>query len=234
MASRPPTRGRSMPPQAPIPQQRMPPAGSPPQRRQAPPPSQGEDFDDDIDDDFDQHPQKKTMENYDDSFNDDVDNPQFFDDPRDTFTGDPAYNQAVSRAQLAKTYYPKQIGEFIRKSTLFPDTKATMNTISHGLFDKTEVLAKTENIRIEIIDVSIILAQARIGFHPMDVDNPDLSTLMNMILHHYQRYISRSAGGWERGLQNVIETAHTNRNVMEQRPMGGGGMKQKPWYRRFI
>ena len=166
---------------------------------------------------------------------DDVSNEGFFDDPRDTFTGDPAYNQAVSRAQLAKTYYTKSISLFISNSTLFPDTKDTLKTVASGLFDKTEVLAKTENVKLEFINVSIILARIRIGFHPMDVDNPDLATAMDMILHHYQRYISRSAGGWERGLQNVIETAHTNRNVMEQRPMMGGGMGQKkPWYKRLI
>lgn len=220
--------------QQPQPRRRLPPGAGIPQRRpQQAPPQQGDEFADD-DEDFDTKPQRRTMDNMDEDFESDVDNPVFFDDPRDTFTGDPAYNQAVSRAQLAKTYYPKQIGSFIGKSTLFPDTKATMRTITDGLFDKTEVLAKTENVKLELINVSIILAQARIGFHPMDVDNPDLSTLMNMILHHYQRYISRSVGGWERGLQNVIETSHTNRNVMEQRPMGGGGMQKKPWYRRFI
>jgi len=212
----------------------MPPGGMQQPQRRMPPPRQEPTGPQTPRDDMD-FPEDDTpsMENFDDEFNDDVDDENFFDDPRDTFTGDPAYNQAVSRAQLAKTYYPKQIDLFIRRSTLFPDTKATMNTIAHGLFDKTEVLAKTESVKIEFIDVSIILAQARIGFHPMDVDNPDLSTLMNMVLHHYQRYISRSVGGWERGLQNVIETAHTNRNVMEQRPMGGG-MQKKPWYRRFI
>lgn len=183
---------------------------------------------------FDDESPVKGMDNFEGGFNDDVDNEGFFDDPRDTFTGDPNYNQAVSRAQLAKTYFPKQIETFIRKSTLFPDTKATMMTITHGLFDKTEVLAKTENVTLEFIDVDIILAQARIGFHPMDVDNPDLSTLMNMIMHHYKRYISRSVNGWERGLQNVIETSHTNRNVMEQRPQMGGFGQKKPWYRRFI
>lgn len=174
------------------------------------------------------------MENFEDGFEADVDDEAFFDDPRDTFTGDQAYNNAVSRAQLAKTYYVKKIDAFVDRSTLFPDTKSTIKTISHGLFDKTEVLAKTENVSVEYIDVEIILAQARIGFHPMDVDNPDLTTVMNMILHHYKRYISRSVNGWERGLQNVIETAHTNR--IENRPQFGGGMQQpqKPWYRRWI
>lgn len=174
------------------------------------------------------------MENYDEGFESDVDDEAFFDDPRDTFTGDQAYNQAVSRAQLAKTYYVKKVDSFVERSTLFPDTKSTLKTIAHGLFDKTEVLAKTENVNIEYIDVEIILAQARIGFHPMDVDNPDLTTVMNMILHHYKRYISRSVNGWERGLQNVIETAHTNR--IENRPQFGGQMQpqQKPWYRRWI
>lgn len=212
----------------------MPPGGQQPIPRRMPPPrsdpaAQAMD-DDDV---FDDENPSGEMDNFEQGFNADVDDEGFFDDPRDTFTGDPAYNQAVSRAQLAKTYFPKQIDIFIKKSTLFPDTKATMNTIAHGLFDKTEVLAKTENVRVEFIDVSIILAQARIGFHPMDVDNPDLSTLMNMILHHYQRYISRSVGGWERGLQNVIETAHTNRSEIRQMPMQGMGQK-KPWYRKLI
>lgn len=208
-----------------------------PQRQQvpqAPPPSMGDEDDDDFIDE-ERPTRRQSMENFDNTFEDDVSNEGFFDDPRDTFTGDPAYNQAVSRAQLAKTYYTKSISQFISKSTLFPDTKDTLKTVASGLFDKTEVLAKTENVKLEFINVSIILARIRIGFHPMDVDNPDLATAMDMILHHYQRYISRSAGGWERGLQNVIETAHTNRNVMEQRPMMGGGMGQKkPWYRKLI
>jgi hypothetical protein len=207
-----------------IPPRRMPPSTAQDSQQTASPPN----------DSLDDESSMGDMENFEGGYNDDVDNEGFFDDPRDTFTGDPNYNQAVSRAQLAKTYYPKQIDTFIKNSTLFPDTKATMRTITHGLFDKTEVLAKTENVTLEFIDVDIILAQARIGFHPMDVDNPDLSTLMNMIMHHYKRYISRSVNGWERGLQNVIETAHTNRNVMEQRPQSGGFGQKKPWYRRFI
>lgn len=201
--------------------------------RRQPRPSQDEEGDA-IDADENQRPARRTMEDFDSTFEDDVDNENFFDDPRDTFTGDPAYNQAVSRAQLAKTYYTKSIGGFIQKSTLFPDTKDTLKTVAAGLFDKTEVLAKTENVKLEIINVSIILARIRIGFHPMDVDNPDLATAMDMILHHYERYVSRSVGGWERGLQNVIETAHTNKNVSEMRPMPSGGMQKKPWYRRFI
>jgi hypothetical protein len=231
----PPNTNKRRPPMAP--EGPITPRRSPPRpQAQAPLPPPPDDIGDDDDGlDGDERPARRTMENYDNSFEDDVANEGFFDDPRDTFTGDQAYNQAVSRAQLAKTYYTKSISQFIQKSTLFPDTKDTLKTVASGLFDKTEVLAKTENVKLEFINVSIILARIRIGFHPMDVDNPDLATAMDMILHHYQRYISRSAGGWERGLQNVIETAHTNRNVMEQRPMMGGGMGQKkPWYKRLI
>lgn len=144
-------------------------------------------------------------------------------DPRETFGGDPGYNQAVYRGLLLVSDYQKVLVRAIERAQLFKETKDSLITIVAGLFDKTEVLAKTQSVWLEYIDVEIILAQARIGFVPFDVDNPQLSTIINMILKHYRQFASRSAQGWERGLQNRIETSHTA--VYQQ---GGGRPMQPP------
>lgn len=165
----------------------------------------------------------------------------YFDDydPRNTFTGDQAYNNAVSRTQLAKTYYTKPLIDFTKNSTLFPDTKEQLIAIIQGLFDKTEVLAKTTNLKLEIIEANIVLMQAKISFHPSDVDNPTLTTIFNMALKHYGRYISRSEQGWERGLQNVMETSHTqtisdNRGAYQNVASLQKGQQKRPWWRKWF
>lgn len=171
-----------------------------------------------------------------DDVDDLIDPTDYFDDPRDTYTGDQGYNQSVSKADLARTKYIRPLVDFTKNSDLMPDTKDTMVTIIHGLFDKTEVLAKTENLRLAILDADLVLTQAKVGFHPSDVDNPILTTLYNMIKHHYARYISRSEKGWERGLQNLMETSMTQR-IVDNRNEGFssvGSNPKKPWYRRWF
>jgi hypothetical protein len=131
------------------------------------------------------------------------------DDPQDIFGSDQTYNQAVSKGQYIRVHFIKPLIKHIDETTLFPDTKETLKIIVHGFFDKTEVLARTTNLRLEEIEAQIIMAQARIGFHPSDVDNPDLNNICNLILKLYRRFISRSLNGWERELDNRIETSST-------------------------
>ena len=133
-----------------------------------------------------------------------------FDEPTEMFGSDPAYNNAVQKAQFVHVKYVKHLTKHIDASTLFPDTKETLKMIVRGLFDATEVYAKTKNLALEEIETEIVLAQARFGFHPADVDNPSLSNILNMIRKLYRRFISRSENGWERELDNRFEQHTTS------------------------
>lgn len=133
-----------------------------------------------------------------------------FDDPAEMFGSDPSYNSAVQKAQFVHVKYIKHLTKHIDESTLFPDTKETLKMIVRGLFDPTEVYAKTKNLALEEIETEIVLAQARFGFHPSDVDNPSLSNILNMLRKLYRRFISRSENGWERELDNRNEMHSTS------------------------
>jgi hypothetical protein len=176
------------------------PRGNPPippqQRRPAAPK-------DEIDEDFD---------DLDDEGFDDLDSglDGGFDDPAEMYGSDPAYNSAVQKAQFVHVKYIKHLTKHIDDSTLFPDTKDTLKMIVRGLFDPTEVYAKTKNLALEEIETEIVLAQARFGFHPSDVDNPSLSNILNMLRKLYRRFISRSENGWERELDNRSEMHSTS------------------------
>jgi hypothetical protein len=162
---------------------------------------------------------------------DDLDAFDFGDAPEDTFGADPNYNQAVAKAQYIRVHFIKPLVEHIKDSDLFPDTKETLKIIVYGLFDKTQVLAKRSNLKIAEIDAEIMLTQARMGFHPSDVNNPALGNIYNLIRSQYNAFISRSEKGWERELDNRIETSHTNRIVDDR--FGGqqqGQQKQYPFY----
>lgn len=129
------------------------------------------------------------------------------DDPRQTFTSDPTYNATVSKALLLKSDYLDAINYEIANAGLMPDCKTALLLISKGLFDKVAVLAKTVNTNYEYIDAELALQSARLGYTSMDVDNPQLVNIENMILLHYRQFISRSEKGWERGLQNKNESS---------------------------
>jgi hypothetical protein len=150
------------------------------------------------------------------------------DDPASTFGSDAAYNQAVAKGQYIRVHFTKPLKDHIAASMLMPDTKATLKILAEGFFDKTNVLAKRKNLKLAEINMEIIIAQARVGFHPSDVDNPDLSNIVNMIKDMYIAFISRSENGWERELDNRIETSHTNR-IMDDR-MRQPMMQQKSSY----
>jgi len=141
--------------------------------------------------------------------NPDLDFGGLADDPRQTYGSDATYNATVSKALLLKSDYRDEIQQSIANSGLMPDCKKSLNLISKGLFDKVAVLAKTTNINIEVIDAALALASARLGYASIDVDNPQLSVIENMIMLHYRQFISRSDKGWERGLQNKGESAIT-------------------------
>lgn len=156
----------------------------------------------------------------------------FDDDPMSTFGGDPNYNQAVAKGQYIRVHFIKPLRTHVDNSTLFPDTKATLKIFAEGLFDKTQVLAKRRNLKLAEIEMEIMIAQMRIGFHPSDVDNPDLANIINLMKNMYVSFISRSEGGWERELDNRIETSHTQHMADDRyrQPMGGS---QKSQYSLF-
>lgn len=139
-----------------------------------------------------------------------------FEDPADTFSSDQAYNSAVQKAQFVHVKYVKPLVSYINSTTLFPDTKETLIMIVKGFFDPTEVYAKTKNLNLATIDAEIVIAQARFGFHPADVDNPALPNIINMVRKLYGSYISRSENGWERELDNRFET-HTSQRIIDDR-----------------
>lgn len=156
-----------------------------------------------------------------------------FDEPTEMFGSDPAYNSAVQKAQFVHVKYVKHLTKHIDASTLFPDTKETLKMIVRGLFDPTEVYAKTKNLALEEIETEIVLAQARFGFHPADVDNPSLSNILNMIRKLYRRFISRSENGWERELDNRFEqhTTSTQRIIDDRFAKPAANPKsQYPFY----
>jgi hypothetical protein len=201
-------------------------------QQKRPPVDEDEQFDEDILDDSNEG----ENEGYHGGGNDDafdIGGMDFDDDPMSTFGADPNYNQAVAKGQYIRVHFIKPLRKHITQSTLLPDTKATLNIFAEGLFDKTQVLAKRNNLRLAEIEMDIMLAQARIGFHQVDVDNPDLANVTNLMRNMYIGFISRSEGGWERELDNRIETSHTNRVVDDRMRMGGmmgGGGPPKSSY----
>jgi len=46
-----------------------------------------------------------------------------------------------------------------------------------------------------------------------NVIRPELQVIINSALEHYKKFISRSKDGWERELQNRIETSNKTENV---------------------
>jgi hypothetical protein len=153
------------------------------------------------------------------------------DDPIDTFGSDPNYNQAVAKGQYIRVHFVKPLLLHIDMSDLFPDTKETLKIMVQGLFDKTQVLAKRTNLKLAEIEVEIILTQARMGFHPSDVNNPALGNIYNLIRSQYTAFISRSEKGWERELDNRMETSHTQRIVDDRFQQQQGQQRQQyPFY----
>lgn len=181
-------------------------------------------------------PEDQELDRIDDD-DDDVMLDSLTDDPRDIYGSDPAYNSAVSKADYIRVRFVNHLKDFIDGTTLFPDTKGSLKIIVYGLFDKTEVLARSDNLQLDEIDAEIVIAQARIGFHPSDVDNPDLANIFNLIRKLYKRFISRSYKGWERELDNRMETSHTQTVVDTrfQQPQAAGGKQYPIWHpRRWI
>ncbi|MFA4973299.1 MAG: hypothetical protein WC683_11845 [bacterium] len=130
-------------------------------------------------------------------------------DPRKMYGDDGVYNMYVHRAMLAATEYRKDLVDRINAAGLFMETKRTLTTIVMGAFDKTNVLAKLPDIEISKMYFEIIMIEAKQSFPPCDRDNPEFGAIYSMILDHYDKFISRAADGWERALQNKIETCNS-------------------------
>ena len=134
------------------------------------------------------------------------------------FSEDQVYNSFLYKARLIETDYLPQLVMKIGQAPLTYACKTSLWTVVLGLFEKSVVLAKESDLDIAAWDAEIILLSTTQAFSSHDADQPELYTIMSMILEHYHKFISRSAGGWERELQNRIETSHTQANV--QRILG--------------
>jgi len=133
-------------------------------------------------------------------------------DPRFTYGENDTYNTWVHRALLCQTDYRQELIEAITKAPLFAETQRSLLSIVKGAFDKTVVLSRLPDPDVAHMRFEIIMLEAKQSFRPFEVESPEFVTLYNMILDHYGMFISRTLGGWERDLQNKIETS-TNYQV---------------------
>lgn len=131
------------------------------------------------------------------------------------FSEDQVYNSFLYKARLIETDYLPQIIETILRSPFTESCKNSLCTVSLGLFEKNVVLAKESDVEIAAWDAEIILLSATQSFSSHDTDQPELYTIISMVLEHYRKFVSRSDKGWERELQNRIETSHTQQNVQK-------------------
>lgn len=131
------------------------------------------------------------------------------------FSEDQVYNSFLYKARLIETDYLPALVERIRDAPLTYACKLSRWTVVLGLFEKSVVLAKETDLDIALWNAEIILLSTRQSFSSHDLDCPELYTIDSMILEHYGKFISRSFGGWERELQNKIETSHTQANVQK-------------------
>ncbi|MDD4483795.1 MAG: hypothetical protein PHD55_05460 [Methanoregula sp.] len=143
------------------------------------------------------------------------------------FSEDQIYNSFLYKARLIETDYLPALVEAIWKYPFTMGTKKTLSTIFLGLFEKSVVLAKEKDLDISLWEAEIMILSATQSFTAYDLDRPELQVIINSALEHYKKFISRSKDGWERELQNRIETSHRNENV--QRVVG-----PKPQKRGFL
>ena len=86
--------------------------------------------------------------------------------------------------------------------------KNELAVLISGAFDKTNVLAKIENVTIPILDFELALNKAKMGYTINDINEPELMTVLSMLRNAYALFISRAQGGWEAKQQHKLTFHH--------------------------
>jgi len=129
------------------------------------------------------------------------------------YSDDQIYNSFLYKARLIETDYLPALVEAVWKSPLTMSAKKTLSTIFLGLFEKSVVLAREKDLDVSLWEAEIMMLSATQSFTSYDLDRPELQVIINSALEHYKKFISRSKDGWERELQNKIETSNKTENV---------------------
>jgi len=129
------------------------------------------------------------------------------------YSDDQIYNSFLYKARLIETDYLPALVEAVWKSPLTMSAKKTLSTIFLGLFEKSVVLAREKDLDVSLWEAEIMMLSATQSFTSYDLDRPELQVVINSALEHYKKFISRSKDGWERELQNKIETSSKTENV---------------------
>ena len=143
---------------------------------------------------------------------DDIDTPEPPQASR-LYSDDQIYNSFLYKARLIETDYLPALVEAAWKAPLTMSAKKTLSTIFLGLFEKSVVLAREKDIDVSLWEAEIMVLSATQSFTSYDLDRPELQVIINSALEHYKKFISRSKDGWERELQNRIETSNKTENV---------------------
>ena len=129
------------------------------------------------------------------------------------YSDDQIYNSFLYKARLIETDYLPALVEAAWKAPLTMSAKKTLSTIFLGLFEKSVVLAREKDIDVSLWEAEIMVLSATQSFTSYDLNRPELQVIINSALEHYKKFISRSKDGWERELQNRIETSNKTENV---------------------
>ena len=129
------------------------------------------------------------------------------------YSDDQIYNSFLYKARLIETDYLPALVEAAWKAPLTMSAKKALSTIFLGLFEKSVVLAREKDIDVSLWEAEIMVLSATQSFTSYDLDRPELQVIINSALEHYKKFISRSKDGWERELQNRIETSNKTENV---------------------
>lgn len=129
------------------------------------------------------------------------------------YSDDQIYNSFLYKARLIETDYLPALVEAAWKAPLTMSAKKTLSTIFLGLFEKSVVLAREKDLDVSLWEAEIMMLSATQSFTSYDLDRPELQVIINSALEHYKKFISRSKDGWERELQNKIETSNKTENV---------------------
>jgi hypothetical protein len=148
----------------------------------------------------------------DDNYVGDVDTPE---PPQASglYSDNSVYNSFLYKARLIETDYLPALVESTWKAPLTMSAKKTLSTIFLGLFEKSVVLAREKDLDVSLWEAEIMMLSATQSFTSYDLDRPELQVILNSALEHYKKFISRSKDGWERELQNRIETSNKTENV---------------------
>ncbi len=130
----------------------------------------------------------------------------------------------VRSALLAETEF-KEI--CVRQADLLPISTAAKQLIkifSYSMFDNAKVLGRLNyrdgmTVYIAVLKMRIDVNMAMAGVKPSDRRCQAFVSLVATMIGHYEFYLTRSADGWERGLQN--EFTVKNKQEIEQTTRGG-------------